>query len=90
VRRIRAVVRGRVQGVGFRWAARQAAVRLGLVGQVRNLPTGEVETVAEGPAAAVARYVDWLRQGPPSARVTQVDVTDEPPSGSFTRFEVER
>jgi acylphosphatase len=86
MRRVRALVRGRVQGVGFRWSAREVALGLGLKGWVRNLPSGDVETVAEGDPDAVARYVEWLREGPPSARVERVDASDEAPTGEFRTF----
>ena len=73
---ILAIVRGRVQGVGFRYEARSIAKSLGLTGWVMNLDDGGVETWAEGPASAIKRYRDWLNQGPPGARVESVDVSD--------------
>ena len=75
------IIHGIVQGVSFRWHARQVAERLRLGGWVRNLPTGEVETVVEGPAAAVEEFVAWCGHGPPAARVDRVDATREPPRG---------
>jgi acylphosphatase len=75
-RRVRVVVRGEVQGVGFRWSAQAEAQRLGLSGWVRNLPTGEVETEAEGLAPSVDAFVTWCRRGPPGARVESVAVED--------------
>ena len=75
------VVRGLVQGVGFRWACVRAAERLGVAGRVRNLPSGEVEIVVEGEPDDVDRLVAWARRGPAEARVDQVEVTDEPPEG---------
>ena len=66
-------IRGRVQGVFFRANARNEATRLGLSGWVRNMPDGSVEALAHGPAAAVADFVDWCAEGPPSARVDSVE-----------------
>ncbi|QCR18808.1 acylphosphatase [Agrococcus sp. SGAir0287] len=74
-----ATVHGMVQGVGFRWAARAEAERLGVAGSARNLVDGTVEVVAEGEPAAVDAMLAWLRQGPPSATVTQVDVAERSP-----------
>src|SRR5438270_802011 len=56
----RFTVRGAVQGVGFRWAARDEAVKLGLVGSVRNLRDGAVEVEAQGEPDAVDRFAAWL------------------------------
>ncbi len=84
-----AVVRGVVQGVGFRWYAKERARELGLAGWVQNLPDGGVEVWAEGAAKAVEEFLGWLRHGPPAARVESVDLSDESPTGSV-RFEVRR
>ena len=70
--RLEATVTGRVQGVGFRWFARELAVTLGLSGWVRNRADGSLEIVAEGPAEALAAFEDALRQGPPGAVVRSV------------------
>lgn len=76
-RRIRAVVRGHVQGVGFRYFARDAARRLGLRGWVRNLPDGRtVEALAAGSPEAVERFLAALREGPPGAIVTGLDLEE--------------
>lgn len=74
---IQAVVRGRVQGVGFRWFVRESARRLGLSGDVRNRPDGAVEVHAAGDADAVDALVDSLRQGPEGANVADVEVQDQ-------------
>ncbi len=66
---MRCLVSGRVQGVFFRASTREEARRLGLSGYARNLADGRVEVLACGPRAAVAELRDWLRQGPPLARV---------------------
>jgi DNA ligase D-like protein (predicted 3'-phosphoesterase) len=71
---VRAVVRGSVQGVGFREAAVRAAGRLGVMGWVRNAEDGAVFVHAEGPEAAVEELLDFLRKGPRGARVEVVEV----------------
>ncbi|ARU52484.1 hypothetical protein CBR64_14500 [Cellulosimicrobium cellulans] len=71
---VRAVVHGRVQGVGFRWATRERLTVLGLDGAATNRPDGTVEVVATGPRDAVDRLVAWLRDGPTPGHVTRVDV----------------
>ncbi len=84
-----AVVRGIVQGVAFRWYAKERARELGLAGWIRNLPDGRVEANFEGPKEAVDSFVEWLRHGPPAARVDGVELDEESPSGA-ERFEVRR
>jgi acylphosphatase len=88
LRRAYAVVRGRVQGVGYRvFVQRQALVR-GLKGFVRPLADGRVEVIVEGPAAKAAEFLDKLKQGPHAARVDSVNVTEERPEGNFKGFEI--
>ncbi|HWF78850.1 MAG TPA: acylphosphatase [Caulobacteraceae bacterium] len=77
---VRLTIRGRVQGVGYRWWAQREARRLGLDGWVRNRSDGAVELLAAGSSEAVAELADLCRRGPPSARVTAV----EPASASAT------
>ena len=81
-------IRGRVQGVCYRLYARARAKELDLTGWVRNLPSGQVELVAEGPDDRLQALVAWCRQGPDYARVTRVDETREPPRSEFTDFEI--
>jgi len=83
----RAVVSGRVQGVGFRFFAERAARTSGVAGWVRNRPDGTVETIAEGDRDAVARYFEMLRSGPPGSRVTSL-VDEETEVGKFPSFEI--
>lgn len=84
--RLHVRVAGRVQGVGFRWFIREEARRLGVAGWVRNLPTGEVELLAEGDEAVLAALARVIGKGPPGARVEVVhrlpepDAVDELPS----------
>ena len=84
-RRVKVV--GRVQGVGFRETCRREAIGLGLGGFVRNLGDGSVEAAFEGPAAKVEQMVSWCRQGPRLARVRDIDVCDEAPTG-VNRFAI--
>ena len=79
--RKRVIVHGLVQGVGFRYYALHEATHLALAGYVRNRPDGAVELELEGPDAAVARMLTWLRHGPSSAVVDSVEVSDLPPIG---------
>ena len=84
------VVRGLVQGVGYRWSMVQAAERLGVRGWVRNRRDGSVEALAAGDVNAVEALVRWARQGPAGARVDAVDVneatvTDDVPGGFAQR-----
>ena len=71
----RFVIRGLVQGVGFRHAVRGEAGRLGLRGWVRNCADGSVEAVALGDDMQLDALERWARRGPPAARVESVDVS---------------
>lgn len=76
------MVRGRVQGVWFRASTAERAVALGLCGSAENRPDGSVLVLAAGDAAALERLVDWLRRGPPLARVDAVEVEAIDPAAS--------
>jgi acylphosphatase len=88
VKRFRAVIRGRVQGVGFRASTFEAARALGLAGWVRNLPDGAVEVEAEGDEARLHELELFLRQGPRMSRVTGADFCWETDGRGFTTFEI--
>lgn len=79
--RRRVQVTGRVQGVWFRESCREVADRLGVAGSVRNRADGSVEVLVEGPPQEVEALVAWCRQGPRTAEVTGVEVTEERPEG---------
>lgn len=86
--RIVVVVRGRVQGVGYRWFVRREAERRGVRGWVANLPDGGVEVVAEADERVLDAFVERLRDGPPGASVRDVEVRTEPPRGGLGTFEI--
>jgi acylphosphatase len=85
----RAVVRGRVQDVGYRYFALRAARELGVNGWVRNLPDGSVETLAEAEETALTLYVARLHAGPLGSRVDAVAVEPAEPQG-LSSFEITR
>jgi acylphosphatase len=80
------LVKGRVQGVGYRFFAQETAEAHGLQGWVRNLPDGGVEAEAEGPRPALESWVQELRRGPSLARVDSVQVDWRPPARQFSGF----
>jgi len=81
-------ISGLVQGVFYRGSAQDEAERLGLVGEIRNLPDGDVQAIVEGPKEKVEEFIAWCRRGPPSARVEEVQVKWAPAQGGFRAFRV--
>ena len=88
--RVRAhlIISGIVQGVWYRASARDEARSLGLVGWVKNRYDGGVEAVAEGPKDLVEKFIAWCRKGPPYARVENVKIEWQSPTGEFRDFKV--
>jgi acylphosphatase len=86
--RLEALVHGRVQGVSFRFYTQRRAAQLGLTGYVRNRWDGTVQVVAEGPRAELENLLAFLRVGPQSALVTEVNTRWPDPTNEFARFEV--
>ena len=84
----RYLVSGRVQGVGFRYFAHDAARREGLTGYVTNLADGRVEVMAEGESGAVERFERALRQGPSRSRVEHVVVDELDPHQGHQGFSI--
>jgi acylphosphatase len=82
------LVKGRVQGVGYRYFALEAANRYGIHGYVRNLRTGDVEVHAEGSETALNHFKDALKQGPRLSRVGEIIEEDLPLTGSYTSFSI--
>jgi acylphosphatase len=86
--RVRLRINGRVQGVFFRYDARQQAQLLHLSGWVRNCSDGSVEALVEGTEEAVQHFVRWAQRGPSQARVDRVEVQPEHPEGTLQDFRV--
>ena len=86
---LRAVVRGRVQGVGFREFVLNRARFLAVSGNVRNLPDGRsLEVVAEGSRSQLEQLLEYLREGPRLARVDAVETDWGEPTGAYEGFGV--
>lgn len=85
---LHAVVRGQVQGVGFRYFVVQKALPLGLRGYVRNESNGDVEVVAQGPRPALERLAALLEQGPRSAYVSNVQTAWRKPTEYLSGFHI--
>jgi acylphosphatase len=81
------IVRGVVQGVGYRWFVRRESARLNLNGFCCNLPDGSVEVEVAGARPAIEDLIRQLRIGPPSADVTDVAVEWKDP-GDYPKFEI--
>ena len=88
--RVHLLIKGRVQGVGYRANTRRVASQLGLKGWVRNTPNGDVEVVVEGSEEMVGRLIQWCRRGPTGAHVADVQVRYETPKGEFHGFTIKR
>lgn len=80
------VIRGRVQGVGFRYAMVRKARELGVTGWVRNRPSGEVEATVAGSPEAVEAMIAWAQRGPPGAHVAAVDIREA--EGTYLDFDI--
>ena len=79
--RRRLIVRGRVQGVGFRYSLARQAQSRGVAGSAANRPDGALEVVLEGEQEAVESLVRWCEEGPRGAVVERIDVSEEQPEG---------
>lgn len=84
--RLEAVIRGRVQGVGYRMFAGRAAAERGIVGWVANASDGSVQCVAEGPRPDLEAFARDLATGPPGSSVDRVESVWSPATGTFDRF----
>ena len=86
-RRIVALAKGRVQGIGYRAFCADEAMRLNIDGYATNLPDGRVRVVAEADEPTLRQFVERLREGPPFSRVEDVEYRWEDPTAEFHGFE---
>jgi acylphosphatase len=83
------LVKGRVQGVGYRYFAQRYADQLGLSGYVRNLYDGNVEIYVEGEKEIVEQYIAILRKGPSFAFIEDLELKEKPYEKKYSRFSIE-
>ena len=88
IKRVRVIISGRVQGVGFRYFTQREGERLGLVGWVKNLSNGDVEAEAEGNEAQVDAFVKAIRRGPPGSRVLSFQIDEIPANHRDVAFDI--
>ena len=88
IHRVRMIVFGDVQVVGFRFSCIEVARGLGLTGWVRNNPDGSVEIAAEGEREKLENLISWAKKGPPFAKVAKIQFDWEEGTGEFSGFDV--
>lgn len=89
IRHYNITVKGRVQGVSYRFAAHTKALKLSLTGLVKNLPNGDVYIEAEGKEEDINKLIEWCSMGPPLAKVTEV-IAEEKEVKNYRNFELKR
>lgn len=87
-KRVHAFVSGRVQGVFFRQNTLKRAKLFGLCGWVKNTEDGRVEAVFEGEEEDIKKILEWMKQGPPLAKVEKLEVFEEEFKNEFSDFEI--
>ncbi len=85
---LHAIIKGQVQGVGFRYFVRQQAQIIGSVGWVRNLANGDVELMAEATQSSIEKLLIALREGPPGSQVSDIQIEWGDTTGEFSGFTV--
>lgn len=83
------IIKGRVQGVSYRFAAKEMATNLSLTGWVKNTAEGHVEAIVSGPEPALQQFIDWCRQGPRLASVSDV-IIQRIPELPYNDFSIRR
>jgi len=83
-------ISGKVQGVWYRASAKDAAINLGVKGKVWNEPNGDVGAIAQGSQHQVDAFMEWCKEGPPLARVSEVKVEIVTSSEIYSSFEISR
>ena len=82
------IISGKVQGVFYRASCQEAAMRLGLKGWVKNLPTSQVEVLVQGEKEKIEKLIAWCKKGPSGAKVTDINVGWLDSERDFSSFEV--
>lgn len=82
------IISGRVQGIFYRASCQEVAESYSLKGYVKNLPTGQVEVVAQGEKEKIEKLIEWCRKGPPGAGVSEVSIKWQEVKEEFRGFEV--
>ena len=88
LQRLEIIIKGRVQGVFFRYGAKEFADNLGLTGCVRNESDGSVKIIAEGAADALQKLIDWCKKGTEFAKVNKVDVEWKFAANEYKSFDI--
>jgi len=88
-KRVKLLISGRVQGVGFRFNTKRKAKKLGVKGWVKNLDNGKVKAVAEGKEKDLEKLIEWAKKGPFTAKVTDINIEFDNYKGEFNRFKIE-
>jgi len=88
MRRVLVTVDGKVQGVFFRQSTLNVAKALNITGYVKNLKSGQVEVGAQGGEEDIQKLIEWLKKGPPMARVTNLSVKDLPITSEHSDFKI--
>ena len=83
------IIKGRVQGVGYRYFAQRYADQLALSGYVRNLYNGDVEIFVEGEKEIINQYIEILRKGPGFAFIEELELKEQPYEKKYSRFSIE-
>ena len=87
LRHLNIKIKGRVQGVGFRYSAMHAANQYGIKGYIRNMPDGSVYAEAEGNELQLQDFINWCNEGPPRSKIIHVS-SIEGIVKPFTEFEI--
>jgi acylphosphatase len=89
IEQFKALIHGRVQGVGYRFFAERWANELGITGYAKNLYNGDVEVVAQGDKPSLETYLAKLREGPHASRVSNIDVEWQPITDHYPSFDIQ-
>jgi acylphosphatase len=88
MKRIHIIIRGQVQGVGFRYYCQVEAIRLGFTGYARNMVDGSVEVEVQGSDSSIEEFTNAVRRGPRRSSVTEVVIEERDPVSADTAFEI--